>query len=93
MKQVTKLYVLPEFVGCSQDALQALTWANTEPRYKMISDHTTGIIFFGTPHRGSEKATYGKALANVATTVMRSAEKDDPCGVVTDHFIPRLCVK
>ena len=25
-----------------------------------------GLIFFGTPHRGSDKATYGKVLANVA---------------------------
>ena len=27
-------------------------------------------MFFGTPHRGSDKATYGKILANVATGVM-----------------------
>jgi hypothetical protein len=25
-----------------------------------------GILFFGTPHRGSDKATYGKVLATVA---------------------------
>ncbi len=29
----------------------------------------TFIIFFGTPHRGSDKAVYGKVLANVAQTV------------------------
>ena len=36
----------------------------------MISDVTVGIIFLGTPHRGSEKASYGEVLAKVATKVM-----------------------
>jgi hypothetical protein len=36
----------------------------------MISDVTVGIIFLGTPHRGSEKASYGEVLAKVATEVM-----------------------
>lgn len=27
-------------------------------------------MFLGTPHRGSEKAAYGKVLANLATTVL-----------------------
>lgn len=27
-------------------------------------------MFFGTPHRGSEKAAYGKILAGVANTVL-----------------------
>lgn len=49
---------------------QALVWAHMEPRYQNIKDHTLGIVFFGTPHRGSGKATYGKTLANVATGVM-----------------------
>ena len=49
---------------------QALVWANTEPQYQTLKDHTLGIVFFGTPHRGSEMANYGKTLANVATGVM-----------------------
>lgn len=49
---------------------QALAWAHREPRYQTLKDHTLGIVFFGTPHRGSEKANYGKTLANVATGVM-----------------------
>ena len=49
---------------------QALVWAHREPRYQNIRDHTLGIVFFGTPHRGSDKASYGKILANVATGVI-----------------------
>ena len=49
---------------------QALVWAHREPRYQSIKDHTLGIVFFGTPHRGSGKANYGKTLANVAAGVM-----------------------
>ena len=44
--------------------------ANIEPRYNVISESTVGIIFPGTPHRGSEKAAYRKVLATVATTVL-----------------------
>ena len=49
---------------------QALVWAHRDPRYKLIKDHTLGIVFFGTPHQGSGKANYGKILANVAAGVM-----------------------
>ena len=31
-------------------------------------------MFFGTPHRGSDKANYGKILANVATGVMHKPQ-------------------
>ena len=49
---------------------QALVWARREPRYESIGNHTLGVVFFGTPHRGSDKANYGKILANVAAGVM-----------------------
>jgi hypothetical protein len=49
--------------------LQALFQARLEPRYQPIRDATLGIIFFGTPHRGTDKAVYGKVLANVAQTI------------------------
>jgi hypothetical protein len=51
------------------DSSQALLQARLEPRYKSICDATLGIFFFGTPHRGSEKAVYGKILANVTQTM------------------------
>src|SRR5436309_7324797 len=50
--------------------MQALFQARIEPQYRNINEHTIGIVFLGTPHRGSEKASYGKLLANLATAVM-----------------------
>ena len=50
---------------------QALVWAHIDSQYQSIKDHTIGIIFLGTPHQGSRKASYGKVLADVATTFMR----------------------
>ena len=32
------------------------------------------MVFFGTPHRGSEKANYGAVLAKVASVVLNSPE-------------------
>lgn len=50
--------------------LQVLTAAHVDSRFQTIKERTTGIAFFGTPHRGSEKAGFGEILASVATTVM-----------------------
>ncbi|KAJ9607048.1 hypothetical protein H2200_008120 [Cladophialophora chaetospira] len=50
---------------------QALFQARLETRYQSIKDATLGLIFMGTPHRGSDKATYGKVLASVAQCVSR----------------------
>ncbi|MCJ1255882.1 Kinesin light chain 3 [Lignoscripta atroalba] len=50
---------------------RALFQARIETQYKSIGESTVGIVFLGTPHRGSEKATYGKILANIATTASR----------------------
>ncbi|KAL8949253.1 MAG: hypothetical protein Q9222_004627 [Ikaeria aurantiellina] len=52
-------------------AKQALAWARVESRYQQIKDHTLGIVFFGTPHRGSDFANYGQILAKVVNGVMR----------------------
>ncbi|KAJ9496115.1 hypothetical protein H2202_008361 [Exophiala xenobiotica] len=48
---------------------QALFQARLESRYQSIKDATIGLIFLGTPHRGSDKATYGKVLANVVQCI------------------------
>jgi hypothetical protein len=50
--------------------MKALFQASVEDRYRSINELTVGIIFLGTPHRGSEKASYGRVLANVATAMM-----------------------
>ncbi|KAN0079157.1 Alpha/Beta hydrolase fold [Elaphomyces granulatus] len=67
------------FVGHSLGGIvikQALFQAKIEPQYQTISEVTVGIIFLGTPHRGSEKASYGEVLANVARTVMHKPAPD-----------------
>ena len=46
---------------------QSLLQATIEPRYNIISESTFGIMFLGTPHRGTDKTSYGKILATVAT--------------------------
>ncbi|KAI9858374.1 MAG: hypothetical protein M1813_007478 [Trichoglossum hirsutum] len=48
---------------------QALVLARIDRKYQKIHEHTIGIIFLATPHRGSEAATYGNVLARVATSV------------------------
>ncbi|KAH0555801.1 hypothetical protein GP486_006255 [Trichoglossum hirsutum] len=63
------------FVGHSLGGIvikQALFQARIEQRYNSISESTTGIIFLGTPHRGSEDAAYGKVLATVATVILNN---------------------
>ncbi|KAI9768501.1 MAG: hypothetical protein M1840_004911 [Geoglossum simile] len=57
------------FIGHSLGGI-ALFQARIEQRYNSISEYTTGIIFLGTPHRGSEGTAYGKVLATVATAVL-----------------------
>lgn len=49
---------------------QALFGARIEARYHTLFENTLGIVFLGTPHRGSDKAKYGDILAKVATAVM-----------------------
>lgn len=50
---------------------QALFGARIEAQYHSLFQNTLGIIFLGTPHRGSEIASYGNILANIAAAVMR----------------------
>ena len=50
--------------------LKALLQARLESRYETIMKNTIGILFFGTPHRGTDMANYGKVLTNIANSVM-----------------------
>jgi triacylglycerol esterase/lipase EstA (alpha/beta hydrolase family) len=49
---------------------QALISARVDPKHQSINEHTIGIVFLGTPHRGSQTAAYASLLANIATFVM-----------------------
>lgn len=49
---------------------EALLQARLDKQYESINKATRGIIFLGTPHRGSDKANYGKVLANIATSAL-----------------------
>ncbi len=49
---------------------QALVMAHEGSQFINIREHTLGVVFFGTPHRGSSKASYGMILADIAATVM-----------------------
>ncbi|KAK5525413.1 hypothetical protein LTR07_002565 [Exophiala xenobiotica] len=70
---------------------QALFQARLEARYQSIKDATLGLIFMGTPHRGSDKATYGKVLANVAQFIVEKhsalleAHHEEQIPVDADH--------
>lgn len=61
------------FIGHSLGGIvikQALFQAKNEPRFNSLSESTLGIIFLGTPHRGSEMASYGNVFASIANAVM-----------------------
>ncbi|CAI4213338.1 unnamed protein product [Parascedosporium putredinis] len=53
-------------------AKQALFSASIERQYYCIKESTLGVVFFGTPHRGSDKLEYGKVLADVASKIMNA---------------------
>jgi hypothetical protein len=52
---------------------QALVNTSIEKRYNTIKTATGGIIFLGTPHRGSDAATWGKLIANIGKTTIHSS--------------------
>ena len=60
--------------------------ANTQSRFESIKTATFGIIFLGTPHRGSPQANMGQIIANLAkiafkkpqTQLLEILEKDSP---------------
>ncbi|KIW70685.1 hypothetical protein PV04_02930 [Phialophora macrospora] len=54
------------FVGSSYGGLvvkQALVHASTMPKFRHIASRTTGVIFLGTPHQGSQVAFWARAVA------------------------------
>lgn len=47
--------------------IQAIIRAHEKDRYNDLLHSTRGIVFFGTPHRGSSLASWGTLLSNVAS--------------------------
>ena len=69
--------------------------ANIDPKYNQLLKSTQGVVFFATPHQGSDKAKYGDVLATVAAAVTQKAkttmaaalrEKSDFLFRLTDSF-------
>lgn len=67
------------------NVLQALVKANTNARFQDIKNSTTGVLFLGCPHRGSDSASLGQIVARIAratlfakpkTQLLESLEKD-----------------
>ncbi|KAK3317309.1 Alpha/Beta hydrolase protein [Cercophora scortea] len=67
------------FVGHSLGGIvikQALRIANNESgSFSDIAESTTGIVFFGTPHRGADAATWASLVAGITTTAFGRSPK------------------
>lgn len=50
---------------------KALVYIRNDPAYADLLGITYGVIFLGTPHKGSELAGIGTTLANIARVTFR----------------------
>jgi hypothetical protein len=53
----------------------------------LIGQHTKGVLFLGTPHRGSQQATFGDVLARAANLSLHQANKQLLRSLRTDSRI------
>ena len=60
----------------SKPPLQALLTANLNRRFSSIRHSTSAIVFFGTPHRGGNGATFGQFAVNVVRLFTNSVRND-----------------
>ncbi|KAJ5288889.1 hypothetical protein N7478_001919 [Penicillium angulare] len=68
------------FIGHSLGGLvikQALLNAKEDPKYGSIRTATSGLVFFGTPHRGAKAVELGKIAARVARFVSKGHASND----------------
>ena len=74
-------------------------WAKTNPMYNAISLNTIGVLFFATPHRGSEQASYASVLSDIASKISHTAgsnvlralkSNSDELTTLMDHFRFRI---
>ncbi|KAF4770142.1 hypothetical protein HAV15_012043 [Penicillium sp. str.  len=57
--------------------VQALLNAKEDPKYTSIRSATSGLVFFGTPHRGAKAVELGKIAARVARFVSKGHASND----------------
>ena len=50
----------------SVNVFKALVYAHNDRRFHVLKNSTAGVMFFGTPHRGSEHIKYGSVLQKLA---------------------------
>ncbi|KAG0153596.1 hypothetical protein PDIDSM_2250 [Penicillium digitatum] len=68
------------FIGHSLGGLvikQALLNAKEDPKYTSIRSATSGLVFFGTPHRGAKAVELGKIASRVARFVSKGHASND----------------
>ncbi|KAJ6112263.1 hypothetical protein N7523_008324 [Penicillium sp. IBT 18751x] len=68
------------FIGHSLGGLvikQALLNAKEDPKYGAIRNATSGLVFFGTPHRGAKAVELGKIAAGIARFVSKGHASND----------------
>ncbi|PYH65901.1 LipA and NB-ARC domain protein [Aspergillus vadensis CBS 113365] len=68
------------FIGHSLGGLvikQALLNAHEDPKYNSIRNNTSGLVFFGCPHRGTKGVELGKIAAKVARFVAKGHASND----------------
>ena len=65
------------------NCFKALVYAHNDTPFHVLTNSTAGIMFFGTPHRGSEHVKYGgvlQKLVNITAkrdvSVMKMLQKD-----------------
>ena len=46
--------------------------SRADPRFEAVKTSTFGIVFLGTPHRGSEATSLAQILANIAKVTFKS---------------------
>ena len=71
--------------------LEALVTAHEDDDdYGAILSATLGIVFFGTPHRGSEGADVGKAVATIANMFLRATQATRIVGSIRGDLLTTL---
>ncbi|KAL4865491.1 hypothetical protein BDV12DRAFT_174619 [Aspergillus spectabilis] len=66
---------------------QALLNAHEDRKYTSIRTDTSGLVFFGTPHRGAKGVELGKIAANVAKFISKGHAKNDLLQSLEDNSL------